>query len=123
VAFGFTGPPTPQPTTPAPSTDPNIAYITPWLNRLAAAGTGASEQVIAAHAKFYAALQAAGVLSKIVRLNTFSGNDVTAALIPLLKGGGADSDVVYSSSSDSIETWAGWYSQSFGLLTDQNQVI
>ena len=112
--------PTRAPTAPTatPTSAPPPA-LTDWLLRLSTAGTGASQTVIAAHYKFLTALSSAGQMSKIVRLNTFAGNDVTAALIPLVKGGGGSSEVVYTSSGALSSGWDGTYTE-LGGLTSSN---
>ena len=134
------GSPTPRPTslstalpsagpTPLPSIcstcEPSPAVIN-WVSRLVAAGSGATPAVITAHDKFFRSLDAAGLVPKIVRLSTFSGNDLKAALIPLLVGGGTSSDVIeqntYPTPLTLSSSWAGTYSQAGGL-TNSGQIL
>jgi hypothetical protein len=48
--------------------------------------------VLSAHSRFYTSLESAGLLPKLARLNTFGSADLTAALVPLLPGGGYASE-------------------------------
>lgn len=64
-----------------------------WAARVAAAGSGVSPPVLAAHSHFYTSLNAAGLLPKLARLNTFCCDNITAALVPLLRGAGYASEM------------------------------
>jgi hypothetical protein len=81
--------PPPSPPSP-PSPPPPQPAVAAWLARVQAAGGDVSTAQLDAHVKFYAALQRAELLGKIVRLNTFSGTNLDAALVPLFSGGGYD---------------------------------
>ena len=64
--------------------------------------------MISANARFHSALSSAGLLPLIARLNTFSGNDLAAALIPLIYE-------PCTTSTDTINGWSGTYSLSNGM--------
>ena len=117
--------PTPAPTAPSPAPSIFIDPTAIWFARLSAAGTGASALVIAAHSTFYNALKAQGLLSKITRLNTFAGNDATAAFIPFIQGGGPNADTPYTSASSGIPAsiWSFGYSQTRGLTSPTGQML
>ena len=111
----------------APTPAPSLHPVDLWVAQLTAASTGASSTVIAAHRTFYATLLNAGILSKIVRVNTFSGNDVIASMIPLLRGAGAATETAYAGGQNTnvgaAETWAGSYSPTGGLTGSGGQAL
>ena len=87
-------PPSPPPPSPSPpSPPPPSPVVAEWHARVQAAGGDVSPATLQYHTKFYAALQAADLLGKIVRLNTFSGTSLKAALVPLIPGGGYASEL------------------------------
>ena len=87
-------PPSPPPPSPSPpSPPPPSPAVADWHARVQAAGGDVSPATLQYHTKFYAALEAADLLGKIVRLNTFSGTALKAALVPLIPGGGYASEL------------------------------
>jgi len=71
---------------------PQTATATDWKNRVVQAGGLVSDSVFAAHDAFSRSLSSAGLLPKIYRLNTFSGNGLTSALVPFINTLGAATD-------------------------------
>ena len=93
-------PPSPSPT-PPPSPSPPVPLhplVFAWHGRLTSAGSDASIGVLEAATTFMYALDAANITSSLVRLNLFIGNNMNAAMIPLLVGSGYDADVQSSCS-------------------------
>jgi hypothetical protein len=113
--------PSPPPPSPPPSPPPTPSAVADWAARVSAAGSGVSPAVLAAHSRFYASLDAAGLLPKLARVNTFSGNDLSAALVPLLRGGGYASEMRSEATSRvwedgvGLPSFAATLSQSGGL--------
>jgi hypothetical protein len=64
-----------------------------WVFRVELAGSSVSDASIAAHDVFIRGLESDGVLGKIRRLNTFSGQLLAAALTPIISTVGYSSDV------------------------------
>ena len=85
-------PPSPTPPLP-PAPPPSHPTVVAWQASLNIKGTDASGPVISAHSLFMRTLDAAGITPLIARLNTFSGNDLTAALVPLIQGSGYESEL------------------------------
>lgn len=63
-----------------------------WRNRVIQAGGTIAADILAAHDDFAYALDAAGLLPKIYRLNTFSGDSFTSALVPFIRTVGYSAD-------------------------------
>jgi hypothetical protein len=96
----------------AADTPPQVAA---WVARVQQAGASVSAPVAAAHARFYDTLQAAGLLSKLVRLNTFSGDSLAAALVPLLPGSGYPVEQRSEASGYGGSSFAATYASAAGL--------
>ena len=116
-------PPSPPPPLPPPPRQ-NHPLVSAWLTALSNAGTGASSSVVEAHNLFMDSLDAAGLTSKLVRLNTFSGNDLAAALIPILPGGGFASEVMSQNSGyvngDSSGTYGSYGGPAMSFVASYN---
>jgi hypothetical protein len=75
--------------------------VSNWLTRITAAGGTISALYAQYHVHFVATLLTQNIWQKIYRLNTFSGDQLTAALVPLkiTPGYGMAQDIAYNSVS------------------------
>jgi hypothetical protein len=90
-----------------------LSIIFDWQARMAAAGTSVSDSVVTAASRFFNTLTVGGLLPKISRLNLFSGQDLKAALLPL----------IYQPSTATTDTVVGGtfsYDQNRGVTTNNN---
>lgn len=63
-----------------------IADANDWVSRVSAQGASVSTATRAAVTRFCVAVAAAGLRSKIWRLNVFAGSSIAAALVPIYRG-------------------------------------
>ena len=92
-----------------------------------AAGGNVAPATLQYHTKFYAALQDANLLSKIVRLNTFSGTTLDSALIPLIPGSGYASEQKSTTAmyldSNLGPAFTGTYTEASGITQSTGYLI
>jgi hypothetical protein len=68
-----------------------------WVEKVNSRPSSVSIPIQKAHVKFYQKLIDSGLLQKIVRLSTFSGDDINAPFVPLIPGSGLSIDTPSSS--------------------------
>lgn len=69
-----------------------LAQVTDWVTRInAAGGSSPSAANQRAHAFFYDRINSAGILSKLLIVNSFTPDNLIAAITPFIKGGGFNS--------------------------------
>jgi collagen type VII alpha len=92
-----------------------IADADDWVSRVTAAGGGVTTATRAAVTRFCVAIQAAGLRSKIWRLNAFCGSSLTAALVPIYRGP-SRTGTQYGNTTDTNNNFvSGSYAEATGL--------
>ena len=84
------------------------ADVQTWVDAVVANGGTVSSMTFDAVTEFVRAVKAAGVWTKINRMNLFCGDQLAAALVPLKRGGGNVTDT-------NVNFVAGDYSETIGL--------
>jgi hypothetical protein len=102
-----------------------MSIIYDWQARMDAAGTSVSDKVVAAASKFFNALTVAGMTQKISRLNLFSGQDLKAALLPLVyqPSTSKTDTVVGGSGAFTYDQYRGVWTNNIGGWINTNQRI
>lgn len=92
-----------------------IADADDWVSRVSTAGGSVSTATRAAVTRFCVAIQAAGLRSKIWRLNAFCGSSLTAALVPIYRGP-SRTGTQYGNTTDTNNNFvSGSYAEATGL--------
>jgi hypothetical protein len=92
-----------------------IADADDWVSRVSTAGGSVSTATRAAVTRFCVAMQAAGLRSKIWRLNAFCGSSLTAALVPIYRGP-SRTGTQYGGTTDTNNNFvSGSYAEATGL--------
>jgi hypothetical protein len=92
-----------------------IADADDWVSRVSTAGGSVSTATRAAVTRFCVAIAAAGLRSKIWRLNVFCGSSLTAALVPIYRGP-SRTGTQYGNTTDTNNNFvSGSYAEATGL--------